>query len=70
MGYLSDLYGSDVPKEFVEGFLAAMDTYAVWKDGERFIGSPERLLKPEMEKIIKEFGREPAFFESQFNFMC
>ena len=55
MGYIKDMYGSREP-DFIKGFLAAMDTYAIWKDWDRFIGSPEKALKGEMVKAILDLG--------------
>jgi len=44
MGYIKSMYGNQDP-QFIRGFLAAIDTYAVYIDGKRYIGSPEKKLK-------------------------
>ena len=62
MGYLKDLHGYQ-SIDFVEVFLAAMDAYAIWKDGKRWIGSPERELREAMREAITELGHEPKHCE-------
>lgn len=62
MGYLKTMYGHR-DKDFIKGFLAAMDTYAIWRNGQREIGSPERELKTEMKLVISEFGGDPRNFK-------
>lgn len=55
MGYLKTMYGYR-DDNFIKGFLAAMDTYAIWHSGQQWIGSPERKLKDEMRSIVSELG--------------
>jgi len=55
MGYIKDMYGSR-SKDFVDGFIAAMDTYAVWRNGIQEIGSPEIPLKDAIENAKIELG--------------
>jgi len=55
MGYIKDMYGSR-SKDFLEGFLAAMDTYAVYRNGVREIGSPKTPLKDAIEEAKKDLG--------------
>lgn len=57
MGYIHDMYGYR-NKDFINGFLAAMDTYAVWRNGKQEIGSPEIPLKDAIEEAKKELGWE------------
>jgi hypothetical protein len=64
MGFLSDYYGKQSP-EFIKGFLAAMDMYAVWKDGKRFMGIMEMPLKQAMHECISELAEVPEDFEEQ-----
>ena len=52
------MYG-DQSDDFIKGFLAAIDTYAVWKDGKRYIGSPEKEMKAEQKEAINELGGDP-----------
>ena len=55
MSYIRDMYGSR-SEDFVRGFLAAIDTFAIWKDGKRWIGSPEKEAKLEMKRAAEELG--------------
>jgi len=55
MGYIRQMYGSR-SKDFLEGFLAAMDTYAVYRDGVPEIGSPEVPLRDAIEEAKRELG--------------
>lgn len=61
MGYIKDMYG-DREFSFIEGFLAAMNIYSIWRDGKRWIGSPETELKSEMRTAIEELGGDPRNF--------
>lgn len=63
MGYIKNMWGTRNP-EFIKGFLAAMDVYAVWKDGKRHIGSPEKELQNEMRKAVSELARTPEMFNA------
>lgn len=58
MDYFKEMYGDRNP-EFIEGFLAAMDTYAIHMDGKRYIGSPEKEVKGEMKRAIVGMGGDP-----------
>ena len=53
MGYIRNTYGKRSP-EFIEGFISAMDTYAVNRDGKLWIGSPERELNCAKIEAIME----------------
>jgi len=55
MGYLRRMYGSQ-SDEFIRGFIAAIDTYAVYNNGKRWIGSPEIEAKEAMQEAIRELG--------------
>ena len=58
MGYIRQMYGPR-SKEFFQGFMAAVDTYAVWRNGTRWIGSPEQSVKQvEREARIDLLGDE------------
>ena len=37
--------------DFIEGIIAGITAYAVWKDGKQLIGVSERLLKEEINEI-------------------
>ena len=55
MGYIKDMYGSQ-SDDFIKGFIAAMDTYAVYRNGVREIGSPEVPLRVAIAEAKKELG--------------
>ena len=55
MGYIRDMYGART-KDFIDGFIAAMDTYAVYRNGIREIGSPEKKLEDAIEEAKRELG--------------
>ena len=62
MGYIKEMYGDQGP-DFIRGFISAIDTYAIWKDGQRWIGSPEAEARSAMEHAITELGDDPlAYF--------
>jgi len=65
MGYIKDMYGERGP-EFISGFLAAIDTYAVHLNGKRWIGLPEKEAKNAMVSAIKELGGDPAKYMGNF----
>ena len=58
MSYIKTMYG-DQSHDFIKGFLAAIDTYAVWLNGERFIGSPEINIHKAMKEAVTELGGMP-----------
>ena len=49
------MYGAR-SKEFLDGFIAAMDTYAVYRNGVREIGSPETPLREAVANAKRELG--------------
>jgi hypothetical protein len=61
MGYIRDMYGSQ-NNDFIRGFLAALDTYSVYRNGKRWIGGPECEVKSVMKKAIIELGGDPKQF--------
>jgi len=61
MGYIKDLYGDQSP-EFIQGFLAAMENYAVWNNGKQWIGSPELELKSAQREAVIELGDNPDLY--------
>ena len=61
MGYINDMYGSREP-DFIRGFIAAIDTYAVHKDGKRWIGSPEKEIRKAKAEAIAELGDDPRAY--------
>ena len=65
MSYLATMYGKR-DSAFIKGFLAAMDTYAVWYNGKRFIGSPEQELHGAMKQVIVELGDDPKNYYENF----
>jgi len=63
MSYLTDLHGEQ-SEDFIKGFLAAMDTYSVWKDGKRWIGSPEVVLGEAMREAVRDLYHRPEEFNA------
>lgn len=57
MGYWKQMYGPR-SNEFIAGAEAAIDTYAVWNNGKRWIGSPEK----EAKKVIEEMKRDLGYY--------
>ena len=55
MRYFKEMYGP-MGNDFIKGVLAAIDAYAVYEDGTRWIGSPEKEAKVEMLIAIKDLG--------------
>jgi hypothetical protein len=62
MGYIKDFYGYR-NKDFILGFLGAMDTYSIWHNGKRYIGSQEQELVVSQKEAIIELGGNPDDFE-------
>ncbi|OEU68468.1 MAG: hypothetical protein BBJ57_07260 [Desulfobacterales bacterium PC51MH44] len=61
MSYINSMYGHRSP-DFINGFLAAMDTYAVYRNGTREIGSPEINLHDAMKSAVVDLGGKPECF--------
>ena len=62
MGYLRDMYGTRSP-DFIRGFLACMELYAIWKDGKRYIGVMEEPLRSAMQDAVNELAEKPEDFK-------
>lgn len=56
MGYFRDMFGSYRSKEFIEGVIAGMEAFAVWRNGTQWIGSPEQRLKDAIEEVKEDLG--------------
>ena len=65
MGYIKAMYGDQDP-QFIRGFLAAIDTYAIHRNGKKWIGSPEREAKKVMVNAVEELGDDPAKYMDEF----
>jgi hypothetical protein len=55
MGYLAEMYGKR-SKDWIEGFIAAVDSYSVWRNGAKWIGSPEKLASEVIREVKEECG--------------
>lgn len=55
MSYFRDMYGAR-SKEFIEGVIAGIEAYAVWKDGEQTVGIKHEPLKKVIEEVKRELG--------------
>lgn len=53
--YWRDMYGART-KDFIDGVIAGVEAFAVWKDGKEVVGVREKPLKKEIEDIKKELG--------------
>lgn len=56
MGYLRDIYGLR-SNEFIDGMIAGVEAYAVWRDGVQLVGAMERSLR----EVIKEIKEEMEY---------
>ena len=65
MGYIKSMYGEQ-SSEFIRGFLAAIDTYAVHLDGKRWIGSPEKEAHTAMKEAVVELGDDPDEYLDEY----
>lgn len=43
-------------KDFIDGIIAAMWTYAIWKDGKQVIGVLEQPLNEAIEEVKRELN--------------
>ena len=60
MSYLFDMYGIR-NKDFFDGFMAAVDTYAIWSGGVRVIGCLNKTIQEvEAEARRDLLGEEPT----------
>ena len=55
MGYWKNMYG-ERNKDFIDGIIAAMWTYAIWKDGKQVIGVLEQPLNEVIEEVKRELN--------------
>ena len=53
--YWRDMYGART-KDFIDGVIAGVTTFAVWKGGIEVVGVREKPLKEEIEDIKKGLG--------------
>lgn len=53
MGYWQELYG-ECSREFVDGVIAGVRAYAVWKDGKQYVG----IVRMPLEEAIKQIERD------------
>jgi hypothetical protein len=53
-------------KDFLKGFLAALDAYSIWKDGKRTIGCLNTEVTAVMKYAIKEMYVDAEKFTEEF----
>ena len=53
MGYFGEMYGYR-STDFVEGVVAGIEAYAVWENGEQYVGVMKRPLKEEVEEVKRD----------------
>lgn len=57
MSYLKELYGTR-GGQFIYGYLAAMETFAIWHDGEQYVGVMQTPLKEAMQHAVSELSED------------
>ena len=55
--YWKQMYG-ERSKEFIEGVIAAMETYAIWHNGKQYIGVKEQPLKEAIQEVKEGLSRK------------
>lgn len=59
MGYWRTYYGDKIGnKKFVEGLIAGVETFAIWKDGVPLVGCREIPLKNVVKEIREQLLEE------------
>lgn len=53
MGYFGNMYGYR-SKDFVDGVIAGIEAYAVWEDGEQYVG----IMKTPLEAAVEEAKKD------------
>jgi len=54
-GYWRRLYGKR-SQDFIDGVIAGVEAYAVWKDGEQLVGVARQPLAEAIKEIQEELG--------------
>lgn len=54
-GYFEDIYGKR-SKEFIDGVIAGIEAFAIWKDGTQVVGCLEHPMKETIESVKKQLG--------------
>ena len=55
MGIWKDIYGSR-SEDFIEGVIAGVEMYAVWKDGRQYIGVHNTPLEDVIREVQKDLS--------------
>lgn len=55
MNYWKEMYGIR-SNEFIEGVIAGITAFAIWKDGSQVVGIMERPLETEISSVKEELG--------------
>jgi len=55
--YWAEMYGRRTP-DFIDGVIAGVEAFAVWKDGRQVVGTMEKSLSEEIKDIKKGLGGE------------
>jgi hypothetical protein len=53
--YWKEMYGTR-SKDFIEGVLAGVEAFAIWKDGQQVVGCQQKPLKQVRKEIIQQLG--------------
>jgi len=54
-GFWEEMYGKRT-KDFIEGVIAGVKAFAIWKDGEQFVGIQKQPLKEAIAEIKEQLG--------------
>ena len=55
MSYFADMYGKR-SKDFIDGVIAGIEAYAIWKNGKQCVGILQKPLEDVIAEIKEELG--------------
>jgi len=58
--YWKDCYGVS-SKEFIKGVIAGLEAVAIYNNGKKYVGSPEKLLKEAIAEVKEQLGWNPEW---------
>ena len=56
MPYWSDTYGKNRSRDFIDGVIAGVETFAVWRNGKRYVGVLRTPLVDALASIEGQLG--------------
>lgn len=54
--YWIDNYGTNKSKDFIDGVIAGVTIFAIWKNGKQYVGLNQVPLETEVAEIKKQLG--------------